>query len=184
MISYHSTGLMNSGFSFANQKEVSFIEPIEKKFVHKVNEVNVAISEIEKIFTIDNDTFYTCQLLPQFRLSPFFDHSNDHCSMVHLIECCRQVALALPHKYHSVPFEGFFYIIKRLDVRLLQFFEHDSSVRLFCKEKPVKYTLTQKSFELEFEILQDQITKAIIIVDSYILHEALYNKMRKKTNSC
>ena len=64
MISYYSTGLMNSDFSFANQKEVSFIEPIEKKFVHKLNEFNVAISEIDKIFTTDSDTFYTCQLLP------------------------------------------------------------------------------------------------------------------------
>ncbi len=179
MISYYSTGLINSDFSFANQKEVNFIEPIEKKFVHKLNEFNVAISEIDKIFTTDSDTFYTCQLLPQFSKSPFFDHSNDHCSMVHLIECCRQVAIALPHKFHNVPFEGYCYIIKKLDVRLEQFFEHNSNVWLFCKEKTVKYTNIQKCFELEFEIIQDQKLKATISGDSYILHESLYNKIRK-----
>ena len=165
---------MNSGFFVTNQIAVSYIEPIEKKYVHKLNEINVAISEIEKIVKADTYTYYTCRLLPQFRTSPFFDHSNDHCSMVHLIECCRQVAIALPHVFHNVPFEGYRYIIKKLDVRLEQFFEQDSNVRLFCKEKVIKYTDTQKSFELEFEILQDQTTKATIKGDSYILHECIH----------
>lgn len=178
MIAQDSTVFTSQYSRFTIDGTKNYIQPIAKEFVHKVHRTNVAISEIEHLLTNSDISYFTCILVPQFNKSAFFDHENDHCSMMHLIEGCRQAALALPHKFYDVSLEGYKYLIKNLDVQLLQIFEKYSEVRLFAKVKLLKNSTLQKSFLMEFELMQAQITKSLVNGDVYIMHDKLYNKIR------
>ncbi len=128
--------------------------PIDKRYVHKANEENVLISDIEK----HGEEFCT-SVIVNTEHPFFFEHAREHVPGLLLVEAGRQSSMAIVHKYYDVAFDKAFFI-NDFQMKFASF--ATTSSPLTIKSKVLNNASKSKNyFQLDFEIEFYQETKLV-----------------------
>ncbi|HIP13415.1 MAG TPA: hypothetical protein EYG73_11950 [Arcobacter sp.] len=76
---------------------------IEGKFVHKQNEINIAISNtfVDK----KESNVFNSVLIVNLKNKFFFENNRDHLPAILFIEAARQQSMAITHQYYNIGFD-------------------------------------------------------------------------------
>lgn len=119
--------------------------PIDKRYVHKSNEENVLISDIEK----EGEEFNAFVIL-NTEHPFFFEHSRKHVPGMLLVEAGRQNSMAIVHKYYDVAFDKAFFI-NDFQMKFSNF--ATTSSPLMIKSRVLNNRAKSKNYlQLDFEI--------------------------------
>ena len=128
--------------------------PIDKKYVHKANEENVLISDIEK----HGDEFHSFVIVNTGHPF-FFEHPREHVPGLLLVEAGRQNSMAIVHKYYDVSFDKAFFI-NDFQMKFASF--ATASSPLMIKSRVLNNASKSKNyFQLDFEITFYQETNLV-----------------------
>jgi len=128
--------------------------PIDKRYVHKANEENVLISDIEK----HGEEFHT-SVIVNTEHPFFFEHAREHVPGLLLVEAGRQSSMAIVHKYYDVAFDKAFFI-NDFQMKFASF--ATTSSPLTIRSKVLNNASKSKNyFQLDFEIEFYQETKLV-----------------------
>ncbi|MEN8146646.1 MAG: AfsA-related hotdog domain-containing protein [Campylobacterota bacterium] len=128
--------------------------PIDKRYVHKANEENVLIGDVEK----HGDAFHT-SVIVNTEHPFFFEHPREHVPGLLLVEAGRQSSMAIVHKYYDVAFDKAFFI-NDFQMKFTGF--ATTSAPLTIKSSVLNSASKSKNyFQLDFEIAFYQETKPV-----------------------
>ena len=100
---------------------------IDKRYVHKVREENVIISDIRRISTEPEE--FECDMIVDPTHPFFFEHPLDHIPGMMFTEAGRQMGTAIPHLFLNVPF-GTIFISKEFNIRFDAFAELEEPITI------------------------------------------------------
>lgn len=119
---------------------------LDKKYVHKKDEINNFVSRIEHIEEGEADCFLS-QVILDGKHPFFFEHEYDHVPGLLMIEAGRQIGTAIAHLHYNVTFNTVF-ILNEMNIRFFLYTE--ISMPLFVKSM-VRNKLIRKGKLIQME---------------------------------
>jgi len=117
---------------------------IEGKFVHKQNEVNIAISNTF-VDRKEKNVFHSV-LIVNLKNNFFFENNRDHLPAILFIEAARQQSMAITHQFLNIGFDRSF-LANNVNCNFYNFANIYDEVQI---RTIVKQNKTKASFDINF----------------------------------
>ncbi len=171
----------------ASSIQLHQIQMIDSKYVHKVNDEQVWISDIrnadEYAWEVDElrpyTLFYT-YAYPNLNCPVCFDHQLDHYPMMSLFEMTRQMGLAIMHQFYHVPMKGYISVVQKLSFDYRVFGELDFPLVIYMVDtcEPVFVNKVQNRV-VELFFVQENVICAYVQGEMSALKSETYLRIRK-----
>ncbi len=167
------------------------IQPIDKKYVHKMDPAQVVISDVhcadEYAFEIpalrDFPVFYA-HSRPNLECPVCFDHPLDHLPLMTLFEIGRQLGIAMMHLYYGIPLEGMCGIARQLSFEFAEFAEVDMPLTIFAVDRK-EYVRGQRVHERawDYYLVQHDSVCGRGVGCVAFMKKPIYKRMRAKSRA-
>ena len=167
--------------------DVGDVVPINAAYVHKKDESQVLISDIERVDTgllthlfgeDESPVIGYCQARANLSCSFAFDHPLDHVPGIMLLEMARQAAIASSHRLHDVPVSGYINTIDFISMEYLSFCELDLPLFIIGSDTQVENTKNGLSRVMESYFVQNDVTCAKCVGSMTVIKTSRYVRLR------
>jgi len=167
------------------------ITPIQKEYVHKINNDYVFISDFEKIpdenivdkSLLDKRSYHYVFACPKLDDIFCFDHELDHVPFIMSVEYVRQISLAISHRLHNIPFVGYITIMDEIEFNSHKYVELDIPVVIVFEDIILKQRGNRYERVVNYHLYQNFILCATMSMKVMVMDKGLYSRHRQNSRT-
>ncbi|TGL61957.1 pilus assembly protein PilZ [Leptospira ognonensis] len=167
--------------SITESDEIKMLKLFNLKSLHINNVQKAMISEIlESVKEIEKKFIFFANLYTSPKHKFFSPPNLKHVSGMQITEAARQFAIAICHKFGSVPFEGVTFLLQSLKSEFYQYAKVNMPIKMRAIAKDVKFAKdkTWNFVDIEITVYQENVEISKVTTIATILPLKVYQRLK------